>query len=124
MDAFAFARPPEEVALARAFVMRASSLAELGPQRSFAIARPLSPALARRGQTFACFLVWGHESETRFALCNAPPSHFVRPDPRVWTTRPPEGVYYQALSWLLWGAFMARVVPGSKKQTQTQIWAA
>ena len=62
-------------------------------------------------------------SEITFALCNSPPSHFVRPDPRVWTTRPPEGVCYQALSWLLWFAFRAKVVQGSKKRTQTWVGA-
>ena len=36
----------------------------LGPQWSFAIARPLSPTLARRGQTNAHFLVWVHGSRT------------------------------------------------------------
>ena len=34
--------------------------------------------------------------KTRFALCSVPPSHFVRPAPRVWTTRPPRGDFYAA----------------------------
>ena len=44
------------------------SLAALGPQRPLALARPLSPALARRGQTNACFLVWVHRSRTTAVL--------------------------------------------------------
>ena len=59
------------------------------------------------------------DSETRFVLCNVPPSRYVRSDPRGWTPQPPAGVCYQALSWLLLFAFMAVLVLGSKKRTQT-----
>ena len=53
------ARRLGEVALAKAFVMRAFILAFARPpaaprRRSFAV-----PRASRRGQTFACFLVWG-----------------------------------------------------------------
>ena len=54
-------RPPERCAL--------------GPQRPLAVARPLSPALARRGQTIACFLVWVHGTRTTVVLESAPPKH-------------------------------------------------
>ena len=44
----AFARPPGEVALVKACVLRAPTSHSLGPQRPLAVARPLSPILALR----------------------------------------------------------------------------
>ena len=70
------ARPPGEVELADVlFCERPSSRCALGPQRPFAVARPLSPALARRGQIIACFLVWVHGTRTTVVLESAPPKH-------------------------------------------------
>ena len=48
------------------------------------------------------------DSETAFVLCRAPPSRLRSVGPPRLTPQPPEGVFYQALSWLLWFAFMAR----------------
>ena len=55
------------------------------------------------------------DSKTRFALCNVPPFSLRSAGPPRLTPQPPEGVCYQALSWLPWFAFMARFVLGSKK---------
>ena len=62
------ARRLGEVALAKAFVMRAFILAFARPpaaprRRSFAV-----PRASRRGQTFACFLVWVRGSRTTVVL--------------------------------------------------------
>ena len=67
------------------------------------------PRASRRGQTDACFLVRVRGSETRFVLCNVPPSHCVRPDPRD-SRRAPQRVavlkrflgFYGSRSWRWW----------------------
>ena len=74
----------------KACVLRASILAVLGPQRPFAVARPLSPTLARRGQTNACFLVWVRDLVGRSCCATRPLRMLrIRPDPRGWTPQPP-----------------------------------
>ena len=54
---------PGEVALAEVCVLRSSTLACARPPAALALARPLSPALARRGQTNARFSVRVHVLE-------------------------------------------------------------
>jgi|AP45_3_1055517.scaffolds.fasta_scaffold54458_1 hypothetical protein len=58
----------------------------LGPQRPFAIARPQSPTLARRGQTLACFHVWVH-NRGRTLFWNA---HHTRASGRRFAPYPNE----------------------------------
>ena len=52
-----------------------------------------------------------------------PPFSLRSAGPPRLTSRPPEGGCSQALSWLLWFAFMAMVVVGSKKRTRTCQWS-
>ena len=61
---------PGEVVLAEVFVMRGSLLALLGPQRSFAIARPPSPAL-RAGDKPPLVSWFGFTNRGRGSFSNA-----------------------------------------------------